>query len=510
MGGFGSVQVRNMVAVGTVTPTSARLWFRTDLAGEHRVDVFDAGPAPIQSKKVVVAAQNANDNTCVVDFAGLSPAHRYSYRVERTADGTPLGSGVFQTFPSNAAGTPERFSLAFWSCHQPFNTPDGDLSERAMRMLRLAPSVLEQHDAKFVLMCGDQIYADNPGTYSLFDPHYTNTKVHPGQGSILEWPASDVRRAYQQHYRTYYAMPELRRIYANYPCLPILDDHELVDDWGSDPAHMTPKWANLREGAMAAYYDYQGSRIVYPGDTRPPSFYYAFDYGSVGLFVLDIRSQRDITQGRLYGQEQLDQLKTFLASHTQSSHDVVLIVASVPVMHLPDWLTNVGAAIVGGRIDFPDHWSYTKNVGDRDRFLKVLHDHQVANPRQRMAILSGDVHVGVGFAIHWLGDNKPILYQFTSSAITNRLKRTEVYFSKLGPGLMRDIECDWGGKAKACLLGTNGGALSPPANNPFGGLNIGIVEIRKRGDHSTLRFKLVGYEPDREDQQSVMFDSNEI
>jgi alkaline phosphatase D len=134
----------------------------------------------------------------------------------------------------------------------------------------------------------------------------------------------------------------------------------------------------------------------------------------------------------------------------------------------------------------------------------------VANPKQKMAILSGDVHIGVGFAIHWQGDNRPILYQLTSSAISNRLKRTEVFFSKLGPNLVQDINCQWGGSARAVLLGTDGGAKSPPANNPFGGLNMGIVEVRRVGDASTIRFKLVGYEPDKEFSHSVMFDSHEM
>jgi alkaline phosphatase D len=508
MAKFGEERIRNMVAVGAVTAHTARLWFRTEVAGEHTVEVFGPDNRVVKTVKAVVPIDNLNDNTCAVDIDGLAAAQRHSYRIVRVVDGTPLGSGLFQTFPGNPAETPEVFSLAFMSCHQPFNSPDGTLSDRSLRMLRLAPTVLEQHDAKFVIMCGDQMYADNPGNYSLFDPHYTDTKVRPGMGSILEWPAAEVRRAYQQHYRTYYAVNELRRVYANYPCYPILDDHEIVDDWGSDPVHMTPKWANLRAGGMAAYHDYQGSRIPYRGTTPPASYHYDFDFGSTGVFVLDIRTQRDITKGQLYGQAQLDDLKAFLARHTQSTHQVIFIVASVPVVHIPEWLADVGAAIVGGRVDFPDHWAYKANVGARDALLQVLHDHQVANPKQKMALLSGDVHIGVGFVIHWIGDNKPILYQFTSSALSNRLKRNETFFSKLGPELVQTLNCSWGGSARTSLLRARGGG---PSMNPFGGLNVGIVEVRKRGDHSTIRFKLVGYEPDKElEGHAVMFDSAEI
>ncbi|MBI5482068.1 MAG: hypothetical protein HY906_24650, partial [Deltaproteobacteria bacterium] len=58
-----------------------------------------------------------------------------------------LCGGSFETAPADHSETPDPFSFAFMSCHQPFNSPDGTLSERAMRMLRLAPAVLRRHDA---------------------------------------------------------------------------------------------------------------------------------------------------------------------------------------------------------------------------------------------------------------------------------------------------------------------------------------------------------------------------
>ncbi|MBI5477700.1 MAG: alkaline phosphatase family protein [Deltaproteobacteria bacterium] len=458
---------------------------------------------------VDVPADNLRDNTHSVLVPGLTPLRRYTYRVARTADGQPLGGGSFETAPADHDATPGTFSFAFMSCHQPFNSPDGTLSERAMRMLRLAPAVLRRHDAKFAIVCGDQIYADAPGTYSLFDPHYTNTKVHPGGGSILDWPAADVRRAYHQHYRTYWAMTQIRHLYANYPSYPILDDHEILDDWGSDPNHLTPRYADLRAGALRAYWDYQGSRVGAPADAPPPSLHYSFDYGNVAVFVMDIRSERDITAGRLYGDQQLADLQAFLAAHTEAAGwRALFLVVSVPVFHMPEWLADVGAAVVGGKVDFPDHWAHRPNRPARDRLLELLFRHQEQNPLQRLAILSGDVHIGVGFAVHWKGGSKPILYQLTSSAISNRLKRPEAFFSKIAPGLEQPIDCDWDGSARVRLLGTKG--EETPPHNPFGGLNVGIVEVRDRGDHSTIRFKLVGYPAGHELEDADMFDSGEL
>ncbi|MBW1803564.1 MAG: alkaline phosphatase D family protein [Deltaproteobacteria bacterium] len=83
---------------------------------------------------------------------------------------------------------------------------------------------------------------------------------------ILQWPPGNVRKAFQQRYRQFLWMNEVQRFYADYPCYPILDDHEILDDWGSEPVHTVPEdgldYGNLRTGALRAYIDYQASRLT--------------------------------------------------------------------------------------------------------------------------------------------------------------------------------------------------------------------------------------------------------
>jgi hypothetical protein len=44
------------------------------------------------------------------------------------------------------------------------------------------------------------------------------------------------------------------------------------------------------------------------------------------------------------------------------------------------------------------------------------------------------------------------------------------------------------------------------SNNPFVGLNFGLIEIQRFGDVSNLKFKLVGYHP-KEDRPVTHFES---
>jgi alkaline phosphatase D len=183
--------------------------------------------------------------------------------------------------------------------------------------------------------------------------------------------------------------------------------------------------------------------------------------------------------------------------------------ASVPVVHLPEWLSDLGAGIAGNKIDFPDHWSYKKNRPDRDRFLKLLHSHQIRNPGQRVILVSGDVHVGCVFQIQWKGRGKrPALYQFTSSAISNRMKRSETEISEFVTHLTGKIQCRNGLRAKTSLLDPADGSKS--SQNPFGGLNIGIIEIHDEGKESRVTLKLIGYPEGGHDKYLDFFISKKL
>lgn len=525
---FEEKQLDRMVGVGETGSDFARIWIRSDKPGEILITVNS------QEERVTID-DAAADWTQTVVIKGLKPLTRYEYNVVRLSDNELIGKGQFETFPKKPEDTPDKVSIALMSCHQPFSD-DNIVSERRMRLLKVLPKILSDHDVKFILLAGDQIYSDIPSDRSLFYKHYTEKWNNPKGPSITDWDAQDVRMAYQERYRIFFSMTEVQHFYANYPCYPILDDHEIVDDWGAKQVHSEKLYQNVKKGALEAYFDYQGSRVTERGAHLPPSFHYSFDYGNVGIFVLDLRSQRkaedkgDITgigdiasigigdrggkgkvkdKGQLFDSSQLIDFEKFLSNNQEKR--VLLIMSSVPVVHIPEWLVKAGASLTGHALDFPDHWAYKTNVDARDKFLKLIHKHQVKNPKQKVIIVSGDVHIGCAFAIRWEGCGKqPTLYQFTSSAISNRVKKLKTEFLKLVPGWAEDddIECKNGLKAKTPLLES----IDPvnKGENPFGGLNIGIIEIHNEENESLVTFKLVGYPEGKTDEYLDFFVSKKL
>ena len=515
MGKFEDRQLKNMVAVGSVKSNTVRLWMRSELPGKHEIQIW-----PENNKKNVInitteiPSVNEDDNTYSVTYpddlkidSQLSPSTTYKYCIKRKADNMTIGNGKFETFPENMENTPKDFSVACISCNQPFNS-DGDVSERSLRLLRLLPNILKENNVKFILLTGDQIYSDVPENFSLLNPHYIKTKILPIKENILEFTESEVRWAYQQRYRIFWNFPAIKHLYANYSCYSILDDHEIIDDWGSKPNHKKKKFTNLFRGSRKAYFDYQGSRVI-SSSSPPNSFHYDFEYGCVGVFVMDLRSERKAFKRKnwqLYSDNQFKDLETFLDKNHDKS--VLLIVASVPIVYLPDWLTNVGASLFGNKIDFPDHWSFKKNHNARDRFLRKLYMHQKKYPRQKIAFISGDVHVGCAFDIRWEKEDNLRIIQFTSSAISNRLKGYESYASKLASKLVSVIKCKNGLRAKVSLLKSIKKGLKD--KNPFGGLNVGIIQIKNKGNKCNINFKLIGYGADEQQNAETMFESGEL
>ncbi len=489
---FDTPQMRRMVAVGEVGPSFARIWMRSDSPGEMKVIVHPQGqPQQPQEERVDIQAEDATDLTQTALIQGLEPLCRYSYKVVRSEDDALIGSGGFETFPKTPEDTPDKYSVALMSCHQPFNEDNFRVEERRMRLLRVVPKILTDNDVKFILLAGDQIYADAPRRRSLFYKHYTKRWHDPAGSRITDWDAPTVRRAYQERYRIFWSMEEVQHFYANYPCYPIMDDHETCDDWGAKKSHSKKRFRNVRKGARDAYFDYQGSRVMERKQHLPPSLHYSFNYGDMGIFVMDIRSQRKGgSAGQLFGAAQFKNFKTFLGKNRDKR--VLLVMVSVPVVHLPEWLSDLGAGLFGHHADFPDHWSYKKNRDARDRILGLLYHHQVENPTQRVILVSGDVHLGCAFAIRWQGRGKqPTLYQFTSSAISNLMQKSTTSFLELAPRTAGKIVCAGGLKAKTPLLDSRDPERC--GENPFGGLNIGIIEVHKEESESPVTLKLVGY-----------------
>ncbi len=480
-----------MVAVGAVGAHSARLWLRAEGAGP--VDVAYWPRDDERSKRTfradVLPAPGADGTRTIElpprDAPPLEPVTAYTFSLS-AADGRPLGRGRFETAPAGKGDAPARFSFAFMSCHQPFDR-HGRRAAHPEEMLSAALACLEEHDTKFVLTVGDQVYTDYPTNLSLFHAQHFRTVAPPGRSSVLDCSFDEIRPMLHERYRLFWNVDGWRRLHAAYPCYPILDDHEIVDNWGSRPVHETPRWQTFARAARAAYFDYQGSRI----DDRTfaaPDFDYEIAYGPLAVYVLDLRSNRNVGRDpRLFSVDQERRLHEFLRRHADA--EAVFVVLSVPPVHLPRLAAKAARYVTVENEDFADRWSTAGHRYDRDRLLSHLHRHQREHPEQRVVILSGDIHIACAHEIVWNDGTRPLL-QWISSGITHCVGGLTRWLAELGIEANRSIELESGVLTADVRLQPNDG----PDRNPYGGLNLGVVDF-ERGESGryAMRYSIYGH-----------------
>lgn len=492
---FRNEPLADMVGVGRVSAGEARLWMR--LSGTGRYDVrwqSARRDAPAGQTQVEVAEGNDCDNTLVVRLPGegqppLRSLSRYRFEVRRCADGVLVGEGGFETAPATPEETPASFAFALMSCHQPFDAA-GRVHRPALGMLRAARRCLRMHDARFVLMVGDQIYADHPPGLSLFDRDHFAAVAPAGRTSILDCSVEEVRRLYQNRYRHFWNLPDLKAIQAEHPCYMVLDDHDIVNNWGSNPEHRNLPWQTVGKGALRAYFDYQTSRVLPLTGAPPKSAHYAFTYGHTAAFVMDLRStRRPGPEGRLFAEAQFEDLRAFLQQHGDSQ--VLLLVLSVPLIHVSPSLARLGARLPGWGEDFSDRWSSEVHIRDRDRLMELIYAHQRRHLRQRLILLSGDIHIGGVHRVRWQPGG-PACYQMIASPLTHLVPKWVQFTSKQFLRLKHRLDtCD--GSVRGVVEAVRG--IERHRRNLYGGLNIGIVEVwtPSTGAAPSVRFSLYGH-----------------
>jgi alkaline phosphatase D len=502
---FGINPLEEMIAIGAVGPRSVRIWARAP--GEKKVMVQitpstalpgEWSPASIVEREVDEAADETIAFDVPGDTPGLDPLlPERSYRVcVRALDGRVIGQGRFSTASEDVAKL--HFAFAMASCHQPFDSK-GKLVPESMLMLEGVTGVLQAHDVRFLLQLGDQIYADYPPSHSLFG-RFFRTVAPEGRNEVFDCTREEIRKLYHERHRIFFGVKPFAALQSQLPTYPILDDHEIRDNYGSSPDHSSEKWRAIREGARDAFFDYQASRVLRDVGV---SFHYSFANGPVGVFVMDLRSERraDDRIVSVVSDNQFHDLEKFL--HQNAERPVAAIVVSVPVAHVDSKTASVGLKLFGQASDIADRWSNPKAIADRNRLLRIIRAHQRAHPAQRVVLLGGDIHVGCLFRIDW-DDGVPSFFQFTSSALSNVQPRVARWGAEQVPKVLAGIDKSDELSARVAIVPCAEGT----GTNPYGGLNLGIVEVRTE-PKTELRFKLVGT-PGDDGARRIAFDSGWI
>lgn len=149
---FQNRPLKDMVAVGAVGLRSVRLWLRSSLPGQVKIHWWGADQQTLSGETVVVIPENNEQD---------NPLQRYRFQAVHLKDDHLVGEGRFETAPEHPDTTPEKFSIALFSCHQPFDKR-GRIHNKVEQMLRASLRCLEEQNTKFVPAMGDQMYSDLP------------------------------------------------------------------------------------------------------------------------------------------------------------------------------------------------------------------------------------------------------------------------------------------------------------------------------------------------------------
>jgi phosphodiesterase/alkaline phosphatase D-like protein len=373
--------------VGGLSHRRAHLWGKADGPGALHAWLGQEPflvDARLAGQSLPLKAENGY--TGVAPISGLFPDTSYYYALTLGSQPPDPIDGPypeFTTFP--LPGQPRPFSFAFGSCFRPVDEHSGKI----FRELELHRKLDE---LRFILMIGDQIYADD---YN-----------HNGLNSV----ACNLDE-YRQVYQHVWSNQPLRELLKNLPAFMILDDHEVDDDWTWADAdrqraqipiwNRILRWLRRRapwewkipqqrvQDALQAYWEHQGMHapplelplgldqkdqyVLDPAD--PGSLAYTFTFGAAAFFVMDSRTMRVKSRSKqsILGEEQWQALEGWLLA-VKDDYPLKFLVSS-------------GAVLFQMWVDLArDRWSGFPQ--ERQRLLHFL----AANEIEGVYILCGDLH----------------------------------------------------------------------------------------------------------------------
>ena len=373
--------------IGGISSNTANIWARTN--GPAVLHVW-LGHQPDLSDAQLAATSLPLTSKCgfagVAQLKKLAPNTHYRYFLTLSTDPpTPNQAPFpkFTTFP--AEDTKFSFAFAFGSCFLPTGKYGG-------KIFSAIEDRRQQDGLRFILMLGDQIYADA----------YKRNGINKIATNLQE---------YRQVYAYTWAKPALRHLLAHLPAFMILDDHEVDDDWTWKDFDRTiariPIWNRIIrmlrfrprkertlplervQDALQAYWEHQGMHappllkspmLDMNGQyALPPSDHgslaYTFTFGGAAFFVMDTRTMRvKSKRGRkILGSTQWKALEDWLI-RVKDQFPIKFLVSSSSLLN--DLWIDLAR----------DRWSGFPR--ERERLLHFL----AANDIRGVYVLAGDLH----------------------------------------------------------------------------------------------------------------------
>jgi alkaline phosphatase D len=288
------------------------------------------------------------------EVGGLRPARWYWYRFEAGGERSPVG----RTRTAPAPGADVRgLSFAFASCQA---WREGGFP---------AYAAMAREDLDFVVHLGDYVYEER-GTRTLED--------------------------YRRLHELYKGAPQLREAHAAFPFVPVLDDHEVDNDWAGEVSENDDpreEFLAMRAAAFQAYYEHMPLRRSSLPDGPNMRLHRRLAFGDLAeLNVLDTRQHRtDQADGRLIAPRRaasLDETRTmtgdaqerWLLDGLGRSGARWNVVAQQTMMAAYDYESGPGERV--------NHDQWDGYAAARKRLLGFFEERRPSNP----VVVSGDWH----------------------------------------------------------------------------------------------------------------------
>jgi alkaline phosphatase D len=412
-----SLTITHGVASGDVTDDSAIIWARANNNSQMHV-MYDTDPG-YKNSTIVNATSMVNvttDYTSMARLQHLEPNTLYYYRVwfsdpQNTTMVSNSEYGKFVTAPgaslsgTNSLNASSNEITFVWGGDLGGQTYCRNVQDGGYSIFR-AMNYLEPY---FFVANGDMIYAD--GTCPQEGPEYmtnTTTKVNSTWQNIpadfesisngsIDWAnKSKVRENYQDHWKYNRNDPYFKDFLKNTSMYAQWDDHEVINDFGSE----WPYWnlfnanrsgySNIVDEGTKAFFHYSPIDI----DRSGHSIYRNFSWGDqMDLFITDARSYRDQNHivdtpendKALFGEEQVEWLKQGLLNSNATwkiiSNDVPI---SIPTGSNASILGRDGWAD-GNETDFSAYTGFERELTD---LLTFVDDQNINN----IVFITTDVH----------------------------------------------------------------------------------------------------------------------
>jgi len=307
---------------------------------------------------------------------------------------------TFRTFPD---GQTDRLSFLMGSCRYPgifWKRKESDAIFGPM--LGHVEKNTSGSEPRFILMVGDQIYAD------MFNQH---TPIG----------LADTYEEFQSRYHAAFGSRNMRKLLRSVPHYMILDDHEIEDNWTQDRIQDRHR-RMVFNVAIGAYTSYQWSHGPRTFGRR---LYYTFECGGIPFFVLDVRTQRykddvgrKLDDNHLLGRpsldpsepSQLDTLCRWLTEQQLKHRNVPKFIVS-PSVFVPNAIRSTRGH---KQKHASDSWAAFATT--RRTLLQHIVSHQIQN----VVFLSGDIHCSCLATLSFSGsqDTRDLkAFAITSSAL---------------------------------------------------------------------------------------------